>query len=295
MSKERIGVDQIKKLALIALVSDDELMETLVLKGGNALLMAYNLSLRASWDLDFSISEDFKNIEDVKKRMQDSVVETFKREGLHVFDFSFLPKPKTAQGATKDFWGGYLVQFKFIEIEKVKELGGEKNIDALRRNAVPIYPDNSPKVAIEISKHEFVGDKRDFEIEGYTLYVYAPRLLAFEKVRAICQQIPEYSKTVPSFSPRSRSRDFYDIYTLLEKFEIDLLSPESKDIMRKVFDAKKVPHDFLKKMRTNREIHKQDFASLVDTVSSEEKKNLKDFDFYFDYVMEKFEHFLDEE
>jgi predicted nucleotidyltransferase component of viral defense system len=82
MGKGRISIDNIKKLVLIALVSDDELMETLVLKGGNALLMAYDLSLRASWDLDFSISEDFKNIEDAKKRMEDSIVETFQRHDL---------------------------------------------------------------------------------------------------------------------------------------------------------------------------------------------------------------------
>jgi predicted nucleotidyltransferase component of viral defense system len=295
MSKERISIEQIKKLVLIALVSDDELMDTLVLKGGNALLMVYDMSYRASWDLDFSISEDFKNFEDIKKRVHESIIETFRREHLHVFDISFEPNPQTPQEATKDFWGGYVVLFKVIEIEKIKELGGVDNINALRRNAVPINPNYSTKIAIDISKHEFVGDKQSFEIDGYTLYVYAPRLLAFEKVRAICQQIPEYSQIIPSFSPRARPRDFYDIYTLLENFEIDLASVESKDIMMNVFNAKKVPQDFLKKMKEHREIHKQDFNSLIDTVSIEEKENLKDFDFYFNYVIEKFEHFLHEE
>jgi predicted nucleotidyltransferase component of viral defense system len=281
MNKRKISTERIKELVIIALVSDDELMETLVLKGGNALLMAYRLSSRASWDMDFSIAEDFKNVEDVKKRTEVSIVETFKNEGLYVFDFSFLSKPKTTQDATKDFWGGYVVTFKFIEIEKAINLGGEKNIDGLRRNAVPVNPDNSTKMIIEISKSEFVGDKRNFEIEGYTFYVYAPRLLAFEKVRAIYQQIPEYSETIPSFSPRSRPRDFYDIYNVLENadFEIDITSQESKDIMINVFDAKKVPHGFLKKMKDNREIHKRDFISLVDTILAEEKKNLKNFDF----------------
>jgi predicted nucleotidyltransferase component of viral defense system len=58
MNKERVSIDRIKRLAIIALISDDYLMETLVLKGGNAMLMAYDLSSRASYDLDFSRSDE---------------------------------------------------------------------------------------------------------------------------------------------------------------------------------------------------------------------------------------------
>ena len=53
MKKNRIDLERIKRLIIIALVSDDYLMETLVLKGGNALSVAYELSSRASFDLDF--------------------------------------------------------------------------------------------------------------------------------------------------------------------------------------------------------------------------------------------------
>lgn len=35
---------QLKRLTIITLIYDDYLMETLVLKGGNAMLMAYDLS-----------------------------------------------------------------------------------------------------------------------------------------------------------------------------------------------------------------------------------------------------------
>ena len=50
---------QIKKLAVIAMFSDDELMGRLVLKGGNAIDLIYRLSSRASVDVDFSIENDF--------------------------------------------------------------------------------------------------------------------------------------------------------------------------------------------------------------------------------------------
>ena len=44
---------KIKRLTISALVSDDILMGILVLKGGNALDLAYDLSNRGSIDIDF--------------------------------------------------------------------------------------------------------------------------------------------------------------------------------------------------------------------------------------------------
>ena len=52
MTNERIR--QIKKIALAAMFADDVLMEKLVLKGGNLLDLVYNISVRASIDLDLS-------------------------------------------------------------------------------------------------------------------------------------------------------------------------------------------------------------------------------------------------
>ena len=44
-------------LTLRALISDEELMYGLVLKGGNALELAYKITDRASKDVDFSKEE----------------------------------------------------------------------------------------------------------------------------------------------------------------------------------------------------------------------------------------------
>ena len=49
-------VEKIKKLATIAMFSDDDLMEMLVLKGANALEIVHGLAVRTSIDLDFSVS-----------------------------------------------------------------------------------------------------------------------------------------------------------------------------------------------------------------------------------------------
>jgi predicted nucleotidyltransferase component of viral defense system len=294
-NQNRIDLERVKRLIIIALVSDDYLMETLVLKGGNAISVAYELSSRASFDLDFSIGDDFRNIPEVPSRMIKVLEEKFRSEGFYVFDFSFQGKPHVLKEELKDFWGGYKVTFKFIEFELLQQLGGETNFDAMRRNAVPIYPDQSPSIVIEISKYEFIDDLQEVELDGYTVQVYAPRLLIFEKVRAICQQLPQYKEVVPSFSPRVRTRDFYDIATLMSRFSVDLSSAESRKIMMQVFDAKRVPYEYLHNMISSRELHRQGFASLVDTVTAGEKENLKDFDFYFDYVIETFSSMLDED
>lgn len=43
--------------------SDDTLMHQLVLKGGNALRLAYGIGSRASLDFDFSLANDFEDPE----------------------------------------------------------------------------------------------------------------------------------------------------------------------------------------------------------------------------------------
>jgi predicted nucleotidyltransferase component of viral defense system len=47
--------ERIKTLVIISLFSDDDLMNRFVLKGGNALDIVYNVSTRASIDVDVSI------------------------------------------------------------------------------------------------------------------------------------------------------------------------------------------------------------------------------------------------
>ena len=53
------SLNDIKKITLRALMSDDLLMHGLVLKGGNALQLAYDLTNRGSVDIDFSMENEF--------------------------------------------------------------------------------------------------------------------------------------------------------------------------------------------------------------------------------------------
>ena len=213
-------IDQIKRLVIIALFSDDYLMDNLVLKGGNAIDLIYKISSRSSFDLDFSISGQFgKNqIYEIEQRIENTLKETFKESGYKVFDLNFKEKPKNLPESLVDFWGGYSLDFKFIENDKFEKF--KNNLEALRRNAITLG--SSTKCEIDISKFEYCDSKQSKDLEGYTIYVYSPDMIVFEKLRSICQQMPEYKSIVPSTHTKARAKDFFDIYTIFKNFSIDL-------------------------------------------------------------------------
>ena len=64
-----MNLDEIRRLIIIAVCSDDFLLDTLVLKGGNALSLIHGVGQRSSVDIDFSIESDFDNLEDARLRL----------------------------------------------------------------------------------------------------------------------------------------------------------------------------------------------------------------------------------
>jgi len=278
-------INRIKKFALIALFSDDELMQILVLKGGNALDLVYQIDGRSSLDLDFSI-EILLTEEDEKRiggKIEKVLIATFKENGFRAFDIHFFPRPPKVTPDMESFWGGYRVEFKVIEIEKFESLAGD--LESARRQAQVFTPKQEKIFYVDISKFEYCKKKQPRQFDGYTIYVYTPEMIVFEKVRAICQQMLEYAEIVKNPTRSSRARDFYDIYLVLENFKIDLGSTENLDLLKCIFQAKRVPLIFIGKIPDYREYHRADFVAVRDTVKPSVK--LREYDFYFDYVIEK--------
>lgn len=274
----------IRKLAIIAAFSDDVLLEKLVLKGGNALDLIHGVSFRGSVDLDFSMEDDFSEEEfaGLGERLEKSLRETFESEGYRAFDVRIEKRPPNLTTDAMSFWGGYQIEFKVIEHEQLKAAGND--LDKMRRWSTVVAPGDKKKFRIDISKAEWCGAKRSEEIDGYTIYVYTPEMIVIEKIRAICQQMPEYGRIVHSTSQSPRARDFFDIYELLKKFPIDLTREESLEMVRSIFEAKRVPLEFIGAVESTREFHRQGFEALRDTVRPD--ADLRDFDFYFDRVVE---------
>jgi predicted nucleotidyltransferase component of viral defense system len=272
-----MDLKEIRRLVIIALFSDDELMEKLVLKGGNALDIVYGVGSRASLDIDLSIAQDFIDLEDTERRIFKSLTDRFDAAGYVIFDEKFEARPRKRKEVLSEVWGGYAIEFKLIDrdsFEKYKD-----DWSKLQKNAAPVAPNTSPKFKIEISKHEFVETKEEIELDDYTIYVYSLPMIVIEKLRAICQQMPEYH--LRGYAT-ARARDFYDIHSIVTAKEIDITTAENIDLINHIFEAKEVPLEFLGNIEQTREFHRENWQTVKESVSAD----LKDFDYYFEFVVQ---------
>jgi predicted nucleotidyltransferase component of viral defense system len=278
----------IKRRTISALVSDDIFMGILVLKGGNALDLAYDITSRGSIDIDFSIENDFTDQErDRMKNQSDYLLnKEFERENFKVFDVTFSEKPKKIHDSVKDFWGGYLLEFKIIELEKFNKYSGD--IDRIRREAFSVGKKGSTKFKIDISKYEYTAKSKMRDLDGAVVQVYTPEMLCLEKLRAVCQQTDEYGRIILSMSIRPRARDFYDIINLCEHFDLDFSEPENIELAELIFEAKKVPLEFINLIPNYKDFHFGDWESVLQSL--EQNAKIEPFDYYFDLVVERFSH-----
>ena len=274
-----MDLTEIRRLVVIAMFSDDFLLDRLVLKGGNALELVHGIVSRGSVDVDFSVQEDFGDWEDAQRRIKRALQDRFDSSGYEVFDVSFRTIPQQQKGP----WGGYAVEFKVISKKQIdafrrKYPDGRRRLEQMRREAHLVGPNQQRTFKIEISRHEFCATKVERTLDDYTIYVYTPEMIAIEKLRAICQQMPEYKlrkKQIP------RARDFFDVHAILTHCDIDLARPESIALLRSIFAAKEVPLVLLTNIESQREFHRPDWPAVANAVLG----SVRSFDFYFEYVV----------
>lgn len=274
-----IGMDSIelRRTVVRAMFSDDVLFKQLTLKGGNALNLVYELGARSSLDVDLSLEEDFHDLADSQERIFRALRDRFAEIDLTVFDEKLSkrpPKPKSES----DRWGGYQIEFKLMETRKFIAI--KSDLERMRRESIIIGSGDRRVFEIQISKYEFCRGKVEKNFQDYLICVYTPEMIVIEKLRAICQQMPEYS--LRGYST-ARARDFYDIHSTITAIGIDLGTEENKELVRNIFAAKEVDPNLLSLISSQREFHKQDWPSVELTVSGK----LEIFDFYFNFVLEQ--------
>src|ERR1700694_3839880 len=123
----------IRRTAIVALFSDDVLFNHLVLKGGNALNLIHRLGSRTSLDVDFSMDQDFSDIDEARTRIFRALRDRMESLGLIVFDENFAVEPDHSDTSGRDKWGGYQIQFKVMERSKYRALSNQprkRQIDA---------------------------------------------------------------------------------------------------------------------------------------------------------------------
>lgn len=279
-------LDRIKRLTIAALLADDLLMGVLVLKGGNALGLAYDMTSRGSLDIDFSMAKDFTDAEKNRVKNQASYLlnDEFNKEGLHAIDVQFLDRPGKIDESVKDFWGGYQLSFKIVTDENFQKY--KNDLQRMRIHSISLTTGDNKAYTVDISKYEYIGRVRPREIDGTVIHVYTPEMLALEKVRAICQQDNEYKHIIISMTQRPRARDFYDIHNLYTTFKLDFTTAENVEMIKHIFDAKRVPLDFICRIPLEYDLHLGDWESVLQTIGRREE--VKDFKFYFDFVVDTF-------
>lgn len=270
----------IKRRTLVALLSSEQLRELLVLKGGNLISAVFQVGSRASIDLDFSIEGEFNDAGRIRTECESVLRRTFAVDGFRVIDVTCQELPRDLSGDLKDFWGGYRIGFKLVLEDKFVKLAND--VSALRRNAVPLRPNGSTVFTIDVSKYEYCGEKQRFDIDGQVGYGYSPEMVIAEKLRAVCQQMPEYRSLVRK-NLAGRARDFVDIVAIREAYLINFENQQFRDTVARVFAAKRVPLYLLGRISECRDDHRQDFILVRSTVKAIDE--LADFDFYVDYVV----------
>lgn len=271
-----ISLEEVRRRVLIALFSDDMLMDELVLKGGNALALVYKIGSRASVDLDFSLQKAFADVDNAQARISNALKKEFSSVGYVVFDEQLKVKPATRREGLPDWWGGYAFEFKLAETalaEKFKE-----DREGLRRQSAELGPLNKRKFSIDISAHEFCEAKIERDLDDYVIYVYSLEMIVAEKMRAICQQMPAYE-----FGNKTpRARDFYDIEQIVTVEKIDMTSAENLRIVAAIFDAKSVPMLWMDEIKEFKDFHLQDWPAVETSIS----RRPAAFEYYFNFVVE---------
>lgn len=273
-------LEVIKRAAIVAMFADDELMDLLVLKGGNAMDIVHQANSRASVDLDFSMDEDL-DYEAVQPKIERTIRATFEQHKYYAFDVKMTPKPGKMPEDLASFWGGYLVEFKLISQKRADEV--KHDLATLRREAIQLG--EGSKFTIDISRHEYTADKKEYELDGYVIYAYPPEMIVSEKLRAICQQMPEYAEIIQRNGlGNQRARDFLDIEVLVRMFDIDLTTERVRYMVEQMFAAKRVPLALLGKIGQTRDFHAQGYEAVRATMKP--GVEVKPFDEYFDFVVE---------
>ncbi|MFT8666917.1 MAG: nucleotidyl transferase AbiEii/AbiGii toxin family protein [Liquorilactobacillus ghanensis] len=282
--------EQIRNTVITSIFSNDILLDKLTLKGGNALDFQ-GVTDRASQDIDFAITDGVNfNREKYGPMIKKSLIDGFAAVGYEVINFKLDVRPQKKSKVIEQYnnendfkdivWEGYYIKFGIIQKEKYEFLikNNVKNIGAQAETTWG----NKKNIEIDLSKGEYTDPREEKELDGYTIYIYTPIMLVYEKMRASCQQLPQYTLG----SPKERARDLFDIYEIIiqtDNLYEQVLNPENIYILKKMFILKGVSFKLLTKLSSYKEELAKDYKNnVLPQIRSD--KNKQDFDFIFSFA-----------
>lgn len=270
----------LRRQFVIALAADESLFELLVFKGGNALALAHGIGMRASLDLDYSLSREAHDGEDLGASLELALTGHLRAQGLVLFDWRFGPRPKSPRDDLALAWGGYLAEFKVIENTAWEALAGDLELARKLAWGISAGGGAGRRFRVELSRSEYCEGAREKEFgEGHVVRVYTPEMIAAEKLRSVCQQMPEYEH---STRRKARARDFYDIHAIVTEAGVNLTSVRNRDLVRSVFAAKGVPLRLLELVPREVGFHSGEWDAVRDSIPADKPQ---DFEYYTRFVV----------
>ena len=273
-----------RKLTIIALFSDDDLAERFALKGGTALDLIHKITARSSVDIDVSMENDFtpEELPQIESKLYNAIQSTYNENNLTIFDFNFSKKPLNLRPSQPLFWGGYCVKFKIYNgIKPIEELETQQG----RQSAQPVSMEQAKTFSVDISKYEFTSPSDNIDIDNFTVRVYTLDMIIYEKLRAICQQLPGYALN-QGYIRKARPKDFFDIYKIMTEDNASCsFNTIDTEILASIFKAKEVPLSLLFDIQNYKEeVYNAGIPELESTILTDEE--LPSFEEIFTFVID---------
>ncbi|MEK0217170.1 nucleotidyl transferase AbiEii/AbiGii toxin family protein [Bifidobacterium mongoliense] len=226
MTDPELDNQQIIEKALHALFSIDELAGKIALHGGQALI-AYNISHRASQDIDLYVGENTIT-ERQTNLIKNALIEEFNDSGMEVrkFKIAHLPSRTRPERLTKitASIAGQDFNAKDNMKSPIRSFGGSKGLD------------------IEISLNNNMFHLSTIDSQDVVITVSSLTRIAYEKILSACENSPGYVNAHPgkgNIGRSLRTKDVFDISSIL-RARADILaqltSPEGIVFLRKLMD-----------------------------------------------------------
>ena len=229
-----ISIESVIEETIYGLYHDGIFTKNILIKGGQAIRIKEKIKQRLSIDLDASVKGAIPDPDIFFIGFKKSLDKQFSKINLTVIDFQKNKRPKKPHPDAPNFWTGWQVTFKLRENIKSKQ----------KKKAIVPDGSASPEIVVDLSEYEYCDDFESMELKikseskKVVTYWYSTEMLVVEKIRAICQQHPDYPLRQTT---TSRARDFYDIANLIKKKIEDKQMPifrkKCAELVDPIFDA----------------------------------------------------------
>jgi hypothetical protein len=257
MTDAELDNQQIIEKAIHALFSIDELAGKIALHGGQALI-AYNISHRASQDIDLYVSENTIT-ERQRGLIKDALTEEFKDSDMEVrkFRIAHLPSGTAPERLTK------------ITANIARKSDSTKKN---RKSAIIQFGD-SKGLDIEISLNNNMFHLSTIDSQDVVITVSSLTRIVYEKILSSCENSPSYVNAHPgkgNVKRNLRAKDMFDISSILQTrtdISEQLTNPEEIDFLRTMMEDISVAKDDLISFKNDMTLHEDQYREEYENVN----------------------------